>query len=1016
MVAALSSSAVATPVKRVSFPALSPDGSRVAFSYQGDIWTISSGGGTPTRLTVNPAKDVQPRWSPDGKQIAFGSDRYGNADVFIMNADGSNLRRLNYDSSAEQVTGFSADGKYVLGYTNQWGRGDCYKVSVDGGDLIRLTLHPLELEFTPTMTADNKSILFGSGGSAGTWRKPQYKGSNSPEIFIGDNTVPIQNIRKLTTNEDIDLFPMVGNGAIFFVSNRSGWPNLWSMGMDGSKATKLTNFSDGTMRWPSISKNGEKIAFEWNSEIYIYDVAKRASTKLEIDVPEDLRTNPEAALSLTSGVSEYAVSPDGKRIVIGVRGDLWLIPERGGPTRRIASDPAMDQGAIWLDDKSILFASGRTGKRELFVTDTFGNVKPFYADAADCGGAKLSPDGKTIAFFRGSNELVTMPAAGGQPKVVANGAFLEGVIGEGYFNFSPDSKWIVVNMITDRGGTDVTLVNLESGKKIIAMRAARDCSEPKFLPNGRGIYFAANEFESANLFVVDLIPDDITYREDDLDKLDEPKKEEPKKGPVEVKIFEPGLELRARQLTSDSTSNPVASVDSKTIWATISGQWTAISVDSGQATPAANVQGFVQAPSIDKSGNKLYFVSAGKLAAVSTSAPTPPSPISFNAQYVLNLRDEEKALFNEIWWAMDRGFYDKNMHGHDWVAIRKKFADVIPYAADRDDFYAIVGEMFEELNSSHQGSTPPSTPNQGEVTGYLGVDWDWKELAASGQYVVANIQVASPAFNPQSELKVGDRLVAVNGTPVSGQNPLAKLLRNGTSKKTKLKIVRAGKEMDVTIKPVPLSGRTSFNYTEWVRTNRAMVDKLSNGQIAYHHYPAMDADSQANFLREIRSQTPGKKAIIIDARYNGGGSTAHQALGVLIKRPWLLRTRRDVQGRSVSENIYRGDSLELPSALMTNQYSFSNAEIFSEGFRRLKIGPVVGERTAGGVIGTGAYGLWDGGMIRMPAFGAYTVDNENLEGNGRRPDVNVLWDQNAYLQGRDVQLEAAVKELMKKIK
>ncbi len=1015
LMVAFAPGAQATVVKRVSFPALSPDGSRVAFSCQGDIWLMSTSGGTPTRLTVNPARDVQPRWTPDGKQIVFASERYGNSDVFIMNADGSNLRRLNYDSSAEQVTGVSADGKWVLGYTGQWGRGDCYKLSIDGGDLIRLTMHPLEIEFTPTMTADGKSIVYCSGGSGGTWRKAQYKGSNSPEIFIGDNSVPIQNIRKLTSNEDLDLFPMVSGNTIFFISNRSGWPNLWSMGLDGSRPAKLTNFSDGTMRWPSIAKNGEKIAFEWNSEIYIYDVAKKASKKLEVDIPDDLRTNPEVALNLTTGVSEYALSPDGKRIAFGLRGDLWLMPERGGTTRRIASAPAMDQGAIWLDDKSILFSSGRNGKRELFTTDTFGNVKPFFADAADCGGAKLSPDGKTLAFVRGSNELVTMPAAGGAAKVVVTGPFLEGIIGEPYFNFSPDSKWLVVNLLTDRGGTNVTLINLESGKQIVAMRAARDCSEPKFLPNGRGLYFTANEFENANLFVVDLVPDEVTYREDDLDKLDEPKKEEPKKGPVEVKIYEPGLELRVRQLTSGATSNPVASNDGKTIWANVEGQWTAIAADSGQATPVATVSGFVQAPSLDKSGNKLYFVSGGKLAAVPTNAPAPPAPISFSAQYVLNLREEERALFDEIWWAMDRGFYDKNMHGKDWGAIRKKFADVIPYAADRDDFYAIVGEMFEELNSSHQGATAPGQPTPGDVTGYFGVDWDWAKVA-NGQYVVANVQVTSPAFNPQSELKVGDQVIAVNGTTISQGQPLAKLLRNTSGKKTKVKIIRGGKELEIFIKPAPLASRSGLNYIEWVRTNRALVEKISNGQIAYHHYPSMDADSQANFLREIRSQTTGKKAIIIDARYNGGGFTAHQALGVLIKRPWLLRTRRDVQGRSVSENIYRGDSLELPSALMTNQYSFSNAEIFSEGFRRLKIGPVVGERTAGGVIGTGAYGLWDGGMIRMPAFGAYTVDNENLEGNGRRPDVTVLWDQNAYLQGHDVQLEAAVRELMKKIK
>lgn len=969
------------------------------------------------RLTIHPGRDLFPRWTPDGKSIVFTSDRYGNNDVFIIGADGSNPRRLNFESSSEQVTSFSPDGQFIYGTTNLWGRSDVFRLSIQGGPLVRLTDHPLELEYQPFALRDGKRVLFVSGSSGGSWRNPNQNGSNTAEVWVGDAGAPIRNMKKLTNNEWMDFSPVEGkDGWIYFISNRTGWPNLWKMRDDGSKQTQVTFLKDGVMRF--ATHGGGKIAFEYDSEVHLYDTASSRLEKVDVDLPDDARANPETTLTLATGAYDHAISPDGKRIVLAIREELWLIPEKGGATRRLTNNPAWDHSPLWLDDKTVAFATGRTGKREIWTTDTSGNAKPFLADATkDVGGLQLSPDGKSVAFIRGENELCVMPSTKGAIKTVATGGFGGAITDQPFvqpfFSWSPDSKYLVVALSTDRGGTNIVLVQVETGTQTIIAKAARDSSTPQFLPNGKAVFFTANEFENEELFIVDLVREAVTFAEDDLDKLDEPKKEEPKKAPVTVEIQLEGLEDRMRRLVPGSAFGPIATPDSRAILVSLNGQWTSVNAQTGAATPVAAIAGPIGKPKFDKAGTKMYYIT-DRYQSYALGAPA-PSPIPYSATLTLNLRTEEKALFEEVWWAMDRGYYDPKMHGKNWVAIREKYAKILPHTTDRDDFYALLNEMIEELNSSHLGATAPSAGTPGEQTGNLGVEWDWAKLAG-GAYVVARVQPGTPASHPQMKLLPGDQIVSVNGVSPTATEPLAKLLSGQVGKKVRLKVLRDGKEIEVIIKPASPGTRTGDNYLEWVKANRAIVEKLSGGKLAYHHYPGMNAPSQANFLREIRSMTQGKKGIIIDVRFNGGGFTAHQALGVLVKQPWLVRTRRDMPGLKISENIYRGDSLELPSALMTNQYSFSNAEIFSEGFRRLKIGPVIGEATGGGVIGTGAYFLWDGGNIRMPAYGAYAIDGQNLENNGRKTDVNVLWDPNAYLEGRDVQLEAAVKELMKKIK
>jgi tricorn protease len=1013
--------AQAEPIKRIQFPAISPDGSTIVFSWQNDLWSVPRAGGKAIRITIHPAIDTRPIWYPDGSRIAFSSNRYSSFDIFTMKPDGSDLRRVTFDTSTEYPTSVSDGNRFIYGSTSLWSRGDLFRIPSLGGDLQRLTSHPFEATFAANLSLDGSKVFYNRGAYRETsWQKPTMQSSALPEVWVADNTVPLSNHKRVTNNEFTDLSPLpMPDGSMIVVSNRGGFPNIWRLGGKQDKA--LTAHVDGTSRNPSLSRDGKFVAYEFESEVYVVDTATGTDTLLTVEVPGDQQINPMQELSMAGGVDQFAVSPDGKRTVVASRGDLFILPEKGGTTRRLTTNLGRDSSPVWLDAKTVLYSAMEGGNRRLKTVGIDGKTQDFLVGTnQDLVTPTLSPDGTMVAFNRGDNEIVLSSPKGENAKVIARGDFTDALQGANVFTWSPDSKYLAAAMVKGRK-TEITLIEVATGKlTVVATMVNRpqrgNVTTPQFTPNGRSLFFASPEYDESDLYVVDLVPADITYSEDDLDKLDEEKKKDKPANAVEVYL--PNIEQRLRRLTTTGVGPVTAAADSKSVYAITTVGLQSISLATGVAQTLIAANPANRLGDVNFTNGKLYAINNGQLSNVTIAGPaSATSPISMNASYTVDVKGEEKALFEEIWWSMDRLYYDVKMNNKNWVAIKAKYEKLVPYAYDRTDFYRMMGEMMEELDSSHLGATAPTVVFPGvnnDSTAFLGIDLDPIALSKDGSCVVARVVPGSPADHPQSMLKVGDQIIKVDGETTASA-PLSVLLNQKTLKKVSLTINRDGVVQVIQIKPSSQALRGALEYDAWVKGQREMVKKLSENKLGYVHIRAMDKPSLDQFLREIRTEGEGRKGIVVDVRFNGGGSTAVDVLNVLIRTPWLVRTTRGEFGLKLSENIYRSDALEMPTALMCNTFSFSNAEVITEGFRKLKLGPIVGERTPGYVIGTGAISLWDRGTIRLPSIGAYAVNGENLENNGRKPDFTVWFDPNAWAEGRDLQTEKAVLELLKSV-
>ncbi len=1029
------------------FPAISPDGKEILFSYQGDIWKAPAEGGEAIRLTVNEANDVRPRWSQNGKQIAFSSNRYGNYDIFTMDISGRNVKRITFRSSDDLINDFrknrllfvtSRDFRQV-----EWAY-EIHAVSQEGGTPERILDAVGDM---PALSPDGRYLAYVSGVCR--IERENYRGPANRDIWVFDTGN--KKFIRITNFEGNDFMPRWTNdGALYFISSRNGKYNIFRTKINSNKPPRqITDFDDDGVFYFDVNANGETAVIERAGKIYKLNIPAGEVEKLNFTVGNDFRKPNEKFVRASSGVEEFAVSPSGKYSAFVIRGEIFVTRNNNKKTAvNITVSPYRERSPQWLNDSTIVYVSDESGNYEIYAVNPASGKDFLHSlefpkrklteTEKDEKELKISPDKEKIAYVEGNGKLVVVRIDKngelGEKSVLLDGwAMPEGIA------WSPDSKWLAYSLV-DLDGNDEIYIQDAEGKidPINVSMHPKGDYEPFWTPDGSKLLFRSErnngDFDIwfAWLNKNDWLKSKRDWEEDENDKGNgkKSKKEKTKKQKSKpIKIDLDNIHERLVQVTSlnGDELSPVSSADGKTIYFT-----SKTPTSKGRDLFKINWDGS-KIELVTKGGKsprqlqlssdyKTIFmnVKGGKIAKLKNGSKL--DYISFKAKYKIDFKAERKQIFNEAWRALASGFYDPQFHGRDWKKLREKYEPIALAASTYEDFRYIFNIMLGQIDASHMGLYPPRNGKNEETTGLLGIEIQPVEEGVKIMRVIPG----TPADRRESRLYEGEIITAVNGRRLTQNVNFYSCFVNAAEEKVSLQVKNAdGEERTVVIRPVSSVGEQL--YREWVERERALVEKFSDGKLGYLHIKAMGWNNFEAFDRDLTAAGYGKEGLVIDVRYNGGGWITDYLLTVLNYKQHAYTIPRGATESLENHKAFRahypfGERLPYSawtkkSVALCNSRSYSNAEIFSHAYKTLDIGTLVGEATFGAVISTGGVDLIDGSYVRLPFRAWYVLKtDENMEHGPAVPDVEIENPQNWKIGENDYQLKKAVEILLKQEK
>ena len=1067
-----------TPQPYFTEPALSPDRKEIAFVSGGDIWTVPASGGTASLLVSHPANEARPMYSPDGRQLAFISSRTGNGDIYLLTLATGELKRLTFDDGLDQLDGWSRDGQWIyftsaskdIGNLN-----DIFRVSVSGGTPMQVSADRYTNEFFSAPSPDGNTLAFSARGIAsGQWWRKGHSHIDESEIWLlrsfegGTGTYE----RVTEAGGAKELWPMWASDShnLFYVSdridpgNKSGAQNIWSITPGRSNAKRVSNFSDGRVIWPSISYDGHEIVFEHDFRIWKLDTETGKSSVVEIQRRGASAGPAVEHLRLSDQISELQLSPDGKKVAFVIRGEIFAASSTdGGDAARVSFSSGDEYQLTWSpDSRRLVYVSDREKTPHLYIYDFNGNTETqLTSDSADDSTPMFSPDGKTVAFIRGARELHVLDLNDKKDRTVATDIFERPpIIADRPFVWSPDSKWLAYLSVGQSQFKNVSITPAENGTGKPATFLANVSSNTlSWSPDGTFILFDTGQrTETTQLARVDLIPRTPRFREDqfrDLFREETPRnitpaRQEPRSVPTETRPSPSPDALPASSPAASPTAKPPAKpvqvvfeeirkrlsllpVGLDVNYQTISpdGKWVAMvanaanqsniyiySLDELSRDPAVAKQltstaGSKSSLQFTTDSKELFFIENGRIGVVNLEGRN--RSLAVNAEMDLDFSREKLEVFQQAWSLLRDNFYDQGFHGANWDAVRAEYEPMIAGARTSDEVRRLLQLMIGELNASHLGAAPPASANT-PTTGRLGLRFDRKEYETAGRLRITEVIPLSPAALP-GNIKAGDYLLAVDGRTIDARINLDELLSYKISRRVSLAISSTADgtgRHEVVVRPVNGATERALLYRSWVERNREYVSKASNGRLGYLHMFDMGSGSLAQLYVDLDVENHSRDGVVIDVRNNSGGFVNVYAIDVLARRGYLTMTLRG-QGGAPARTVLGQRALDRPTILLTNQHSLSDAEDFTEGYRSLKLGKVVGEPTAGWIIYTWNQALIDGTNFRLPRMKITANDGTDMERHPRPVDVEVIRPIGETLTGKDSQLDAAVKELLKEL-
>ena len=1045
----------------IHFPSLSPDATKLAFSYQGDIWVSDVNGKNPNRLTIHEGYDTKPIWSTNGAQIVFQSDRYGNNDVFVIASGGGMPKRLTFHSSADVVTDFTPSGQILFQsrrYFQQVEREpEVLVVSKTGGTPVR---YMNSLGFDAVLSPDGSKIAFTRGSCR--LEREAYRGPANRNIWVYH--LKNNKYHQITTDEGNDFYPQwAGNNALYFQSARNGHYNVHKINItaDGTKEgsfIQLTNFNEMGIFSFKASRNGNKIVAVQGDKLFVQNVTTGSLEEVKLALKSDYRFDPVVLKTYTYKADNITPSPDGNYSLLEIRGELFL-KENGKDKKRtinLSQSPYRDRNAVWATNETVIFISDRDGQNDLYMLvsgDTneknlFKTLKHKIIRLTDSPQPEnkpvISPDGSFIAFTRGRGQLIMASLDKGKitnEKILLNGWDTpEGV------SWSPDSQWIAYSLRDLNFNAEIYIHKADNSQKPvnISMHPKYDIN-PIWSPDGKKLLFSSNRNNNDfDVWFVWLQKEDWERTKEDweewepeknVEKATDKKSKEPTK--IEVTIDFDEIFERQVQVTSYTGGEFINAVskDANTFYYTtrrgsrgnakVASDLYAIKWNGKERKALTRNNKRPQRVIMDASGTYIYYTSFGGSVSRIKLPKGKPEAQPFLAKMKIDYKEESNQIFEEAWHAIKNGFYDPNAHGRDWNSLKAVYKPLAMKASTRIDFKQMFNWMLGQVNASHMGMRKGENRAdlQKQKAGLLGVSVvpDTKSGLKITE-VIANM----PADRTSSKLQVGDIILGINGHMLTDIDNMYEHLTEASNQRIYLSVKsKQGEKREVIIRPNEKFKQA--NYDAWVKERRRLTDKYSNGKLGYLHIQGMNWKSFERFERELTAAGLGKEGIVIDVRYNGGGWTTDYLMSVLSVRQHAYTvprgTVKDIAKEQRNYKNYYPFSERLPLASWTkpsialcNENSYSNAEIFSHAYKSLGIGTLVGQPTFGAVISTGSTRLINGSTVRMPFRGWFVKSTEkNMELGPAVPDIMVSNAPDDKARGVDTQLKKAVDELLKQL-
>jgi tricorn protease len=1029
----------------------------ISFTYGGDVWIVAKEGGTAYKLTSAKGTELLARFSPDGKQIAFSGNYNGNVDVYVMPSLGGLPIRITHHGMNDRLVDWYPDGNFLLfASSRESGKqrfSQFYKVSKDGGMPEKL---PIPYAEFGVLSPDGKKIAYTPRTRAfRTWKR--YQGGMAADIYLFD--LEKNTAENITNNIANDEFPMWTGNKIYFLSDRGDNKrnNIWSYDISSKQSKQITDFDEFDIHFPSIGSN--EIVFEAGGLLYLLDLSTEKYHEVNISVVTDESTLMARNENVEKMIQNFSLSYNGNRTLFEARGEIFSVPTENGPVINLtqSSGVAERYPAYSPNGKYAAYFSDRSGEYELTVRDM---EKPSGEKKLTSLGEGFryqifwSPNSKAIAFIDQTMTIYVYDMDKDKTtKVDQNKWMYEGDLENFSASWSSDSRYLAYGKELDSRTTAIGIFDTKDGQTRQVTSGYYNDVKPVFDPSGKYLFFLTNrsfkpvygDFDntwiypnSTKIAVVTLTKDFMSplapKNDSSIVKKDEEKKSDEKKDDKkdvkkdvpkvkEVKIDFDGFEQRVVILppAAGNIAN-LQAVTGKVIFHRMPNNG---SDDKKKPVSYYDLEKREEKTILDdadafqiSADEKKILVSKQKSFSVVDIAPDQKMDKKLptnQLEMTVVPRDEWKQIFNDV-WRLDRDFfYDKNMHGVDWKAMKKQYGNLIDNAMTRGDVNYIIGELIAELNSSHtyRGGGDDETPLQRKV-GYLGIDWELKNGAFAIKKIVKGAQwdteVRSSLDESGLNVTAGNYILAVNGVTLDiTEDPWAAF--DGLADKTIELTVNNKPSWDgawnIIVKT--MSDETRLRNLEWIESKRKRVNEATGGKIGYIYVPSTGLDGQDELVRQFYAQFT-KEGLIIDERFNNGGQIPDRFIELLDRKPlafWAVRDGKNWQWPPVANFD--------PKVMLINGWSGSGGDAFPDFFRKAKLGPLVGARTWGGLIGiSGAPRLIDGGSITVPTFRMYDPDRKWFkEGHGVDPDIEVPEDYTKLSKGVDNQLEIAIEEVMK---